>query len=63
MILPRRRHIKDRAVSDYTYSEHAEGWDDCLEEVMQLLDLYGIPFDEPRRCTKESLKDGGIAGD
>jgi len=44
MILPRRRHIKSRAVSDYTFSEHAEGWDDCLEEVMQLLDLYGIPF-------------------
>ena len=60
MILPRRRHIKSRAVSDYTFSEHAEGWDDCLEEVMQLLDLYGIPFDDPKDCTTETLHDAGI---
>ena len=58
--LPARRHIKDRKVSDYTYSEHAEGWDDCLEEVAQLLDLHGIPFEMPGRCTRESLRIAGI---
>jgi len=58
--LPPRRYIKDRSISDYTYSEHADGFDDCLEEVMQRLDLYGIKFEEPRDCTKESLIAAGI---
>jgi hypothetical protein len=27
---------------------------------MQLLDLYGIPFDDPKDCTTETLRDAGI---
>lgn len=61
--LPPRRYIKDRGVSDYTYSAHADGFDDCLEEIICILDLYGIPFQEPERCTKETLKAAGIDED
>ena len=49
--LPPWHHIKSRMVSDYTFSEHAEGWDDCLAAVMARLTLAGIQFDEPLPIT------------
>ena len=58
--LPPYRYIKDRSVSDYTYSAHADGYDDCLEDIAQLLDLHGIPFEMPGRCTKEDLRAWGV---
>ena len=61
--LPPSRYIKDRGVSGYTYSEHADGYDDCLEEITQLLDLHGIPYQESGCCTKETLKAAGIDED
>ena len=61
--LPPRRYIKDRGVSDYTYSAHADGFDDCLEEIMTLLDVAGIDYQEPEDCTKETLKAAGIDED
>jgi len=60
--LPPRRYIKDSGVSDYN-SAHADGYDDCLEEITQLLDLHGIPYQESGRCTKETLKAAGIDED
>jgi hypothetical protein len=58
--LPLLRHIKSRAVSDYTFSEHAEGWDDAVHEMAQWLDLVGIPYDEPQACTVETLRAAGL---
>lgn len=57
--LPPYRYIKDRSVSDYTYSAHADGYDDCLTEIMDLLDRDGISYDKPDRVTKEELADLG----
>ena len=58
--LPALRHIKSRAVSDYTFSDHAEGWDDAVLEMAQWLDLCGIPYEEPAACTRETLIAAGI---
>jgi hypothetical protein len=58
--LPPLRHIKSRAVSDYTFSEHAEGWDDAVHEMAQWLDLVGIPYDELQSCTVETLRAAGV---
>jgi hypothetical protein len=42
--LPPRRYLKSRAMGDATYSEHSEGWDDCLHEVCDALTKAGVPF-------------------
>ena len=58
--LPPYRYIKDRSVSDYTYSEHADGYDDCLTDIMVLLDDAGIEYEGPAHCTKEYLANRGL---
>lgn len=61
--LPPYRYIKDRAVSDYTYSAHADGYDDCLTEIMDLLDRAGISYDKPECITMEELAELGLLMD
>jgi hypothetical protein len=58
--LPLLRHIKSRAVSDYTFSEHVEGWDDCVWEMVAWLKHAGIPYDDPQPCTAESIRAAGV---
>ncbi len=58
--LPPYRYIKDRSVSDYTYSAHADGYDDCLTDVMALLDAAGYVYEEPVNCTKDDLRKRGL---
>lgn len=58
--LPPYRYIKDRSVSDYTYSEHADGYDDCLTDIMGILEQAGIPFARPDYITKDQLEDRGL---
>jgi hypothetical protein len=57
--LPPYRYIKDRSVSDYTYSAHADGYDDCLTEIMDLLDRAGIAYDKPELITRDELAELG----
>ncbi len=58
--LPPYRYIKDRSVSDYTYSAHADGYDDCLSDIMELLDRSGISYDKPDCITKDELMALGL---
>lgn len=47
VVLPPRKYLKDRAISDDTFSEYAQGWDDALYAVMDILKKMGIPFVQP----------------
>lgn len=58
--LPPYRYIKDRSVSDYTYSSHADGYDDCLTDVICALDAAGYVFEEPHKITKDELQKLGL---
>jgi hypothetical protein len=58
--LPPYRYIKDRSVSDYTYSAHADGYDDCLHDIMALLDAAGISYDKPDCITTDELRGLGL---
>lgn len=50
------RHLKSRAVSDYTFSEHAEGWDDAMHAVADQLAKVGIAV-EWRDATAKELEE------
>lgn len=47
VILPPWHFLKSRKVSDYTYSQHAEGWDDCLVHVISSLKEAQVQFVNP----------------
>jgi hypothetical protein len=45
--VPERRYLKDRSISDDTYSEHSEGWDDCRAECIDAIRAAGgVPVDQ-----------------
>lgn len=56
MIVLTFRYLKNRSISDYTYSEHAEGWDDAMHDVAMQLQTLNIPY-TTRDATAEELKD------
>lgn len=45
--LPPWRHVKSRQIGDYTFSEHADGFDDCLSLIIDILDAAEVPYVEP----------------
>ena len=49
------RYLKDRSVSDYTFSQHADGWDDAMHDVEQQLKAAGVPY-TVRDATAEELE-------
>ena len=57
--LPPYRYIKDRSVSDYTYSDHAQGYDDALDDVRLVLLQARIQHEPIRDCTKDDLRESG----
>ncbi len=44
LILPADRYLKSRAVGDWTYSSHSEGYSAALSDVADRLKAAGIPF-------------------
>lgn len=53
VILPPWHYLKSRKLGDYTFSQHAEGWDSCMVAVICALQESKVQFVYPPCITPD----------